>query len=95
MNNTSVFIGGASLTEAEVKMVGELLVASYNSHKCEQMMKKISTDSPLGKHSAYLKKAEALRYEAEQHRLLSCLYESTADRAEVIEFLNNVFDLLK
>lgn len=94
MHSNYVFIGGASLTEAEVKMVGELIIASYNAHVCEQRMKKIKSETALGKHSMYLKKAEALGYESEQHRLLSCLYESGSNRPEVIAFLDKVFDLI-
>lgn len=79
----------------ELQMLGELLIASYNTHTCEKKMKQIEVDSPLGKHSAYLKKSEALRHEAEQHRLLSCLYECASNRKEFVEFLDEVFDLLK
>jgi hypothetical protein len=97
MRNTSVYIGGASLKEAELRLIGELIVASYNAQVYDKMVdKKIKSDSsPLYKHSAYIRKAEALKCEAEQHRLLSCLYESTADRADIVKFLDEVFDLLK
>lgn len=94
MKNTSIYIGGASINEAELRLLGELLVASYNAHKYKKMMKNISTDNPLGKHSAYLKKWESLKQEAEQYRLLSCLYESTANRPDITEFLDEVFNLL-
>lgn len=95
MKSTSVYIGGISVKEDEIKMVGELLIASYNAHKYDQLTKKVKQDGALGKHSAYLKKAKALEYEAEQHRLLSALYESSADRPDMTVFLDEVFDLLK
>ena len=94
MKNTSIYIGGSSIKEEEIQLLGELLIASYNSHHYEQMMKKIDKSTPLGKHSAYLKKYEALKHEAEQNRILSCLYESMSDRQAAVEFLNKVFDLL-
>lgn len=97
MKNTSIYIGGDSIKESELRLLGELLVASYNSHVYEKMVDKTvkSDSSALYKHSAYIRKAEALRQEAEQHRLLSCLYESGADRPHIIKFLDEVFDLLK
>ena len=95
MDSNYYLIDSSSIKEEELKLVGELFVSAYNALKYEQMTKKIKkSSSSLAKHSACLKKAEASKHEAETYRILSCLYESTADRPAVGSFLDALISLL-
>jgi hypothetical protein len=95
MDSNYSLIDSASIKEAELKLIGELFVSAYNALKYEQMTKKVKkSSSALAKHSACLKKAEASKHEAETYRILSCLYESTADRPAVSGFLDALISLL-
>jgi hypothetical protein len=38
MRNTSVYISGASVKEAELRLIGELIVASYNAQVHDKMV---------------------------------------------------------
>lgn len=86
-----------AVQDHELKLIGELLVATHNVHGYEQMAEQMKPDadgSPLDKHSVCLKRAEALAYKAEQYRLLSGLYESTANRPKVSAFIDELVELL-
>lgn len=96
MEKNYFLVAGGSLKESEIKLLGELLVASYNAHAGKQLSKVLKAEgSALEKHSFCLKKAESLKHEAETYRLVGCLYESTADRPAVSNFLDELVDLIK
>ena len=98
MERNFFLVTGGSLEEHELRLIGELIGASYNAHNRSQLSKQMEKDKDSGaleKHSAYLKKSMALKFEAETYRLLSCLYESTADRPAVSKFLDELVDLIK
>lgn len=95
MDRVCIHDSCTSITEGELRLIGELLVASYNARTGEQRMKQVKEENASGKHSAWLTQASALKYEAEKCRLLSCLYELAINRPSMEAFVDELANLIK
>lgn len=82
------------MEESEIILLGKLLIAAHNSNEWDKRAVINPDSTPLEKHSFCRAKSESLKYESEQCRLLSALYESTANRPAAAKFVDELVDLI-